>query len=273
MPSIISFNSFKGGAGRSTTCINVAAQIAGLGYKVLVIDLDTDGPGLGTLLDIKDEYIKEKGAITYFNAPAEAELSDHIIAVSPEGLNIDFMGAPLRIDESARLPTNVDFLSKRIENLRRQALSKYDYVIIDAASGISNMSALAFSISDTVALCFKWSRQHYTGAMLATKVLCMMLEAKVFPLKDFSLVANAVPRPVTRGEEQQVNDVKNGLRDILANRWGGQKTPRGLPIPAIQQVHEISEMKFWEQIVDTEDTSSAEYRALANYLISRLARK
>lgn len=265
----ITFNSFKGGSGRSTTCINIAAQLARRDKRVLVIDLDIDGPGLGTLLGLTDKEIEKRGIVSFLSGSDADAIRNHILKVKIDDSAIDFMGAPLNADASTFEMAGTD-LPDRMMSLRTMVEDTYDFVLIDAASGISNTSALAFAVSDSICLCFRWSRQHFRGTMMTLSIVCKMLEAEHFPLKDFALIANAVPRPISSEEAEIVREVRRTINSVLRDRFKSTQLPNGLPMPKILEIWEIPTMKFDERIVPQhQDSDLADYKIVANYLIER----
>ena len=94
MGKIISFSNQKGGVGKTTTCVNMAAYLSRAGKKVLLIDLDPQGNAT-TGLGFSKGTLKK----SVYNVVIEGEeVKDNILETELEGLyilpsNIDLAGA------------------------------------------------------------------------------------------------------------------------------------------------------------------------------------
>jgi len=135
----------KGGVGKTTTSINLAASLAALNHRVLLIDLDPQGnstSGLGT-----DQNNVTSG--TYDVLMGDSQLSDSIIKTECERLwllpaSMDLAGAEIElVNEMAR------------ESRLNEAFSSYqgepfDYVFIDCPPALSLLTVNALTGSDEV---------------------------------------------------------------------------------------------------------------------------
>ncbi len=138
MPKIISVVNQKGGVGKTTTAVNLAAALAEAGKFVLLVDLDPQGnatSGLG----IKYQEL-ERGL--YHALVGESRIHDVICNTGHAGLRVvpatnDLAGANVEL-------VNVEGREKKLSDVLSEVHHAYDYIIIDCppSLGILTLNGL-----------------------------------------------------------------------------------------------------------------------------------
>lgn len=126
--------------GKTTTCINIAATLAQIEAKVLLIDADLRRPRIHTYLDVKNK----EGLANHLGGFASIE---SIIGRMQE-FNFDYITA-------GNIPPNPAELlsSKKFSDFLEQVKEKYDYVIIDTPPVNAVADALSVaSVAENVLL-------------------------------------------------------------------------------------------------------------------------
>lgn len=144
MATTISICNHKGGVGKTTTVINLAAALADLGKKVLVLDLDPQG-NASMVLFPGDPY----------NAKTSTDLFNN------EAATFENVSQPSKVKAVSIIPTNLDMmhikgkLSGTIEGFvglkqkfTEKAQKEFDYVIVDCPPDLGPFMNNALVISD-----------------------------------------------------------------------------------------------------------------------------
>ena len=134
----------KGGVGKTTTSINLSASLAGLGKKVLVIDMDPQGNTTSGLGVEKDEVENTVYELLLGEKTIQECLQPEIfenLSILPS--NVNLAGAEIEL-------VGVEGKEYLLKNALDEIKGDYDFVIIDCPPSLNTLTINSMCAGDTV---------------------------------------------------------------------------------------------------------------------------
>lgn len=230
---VVTFYSFKGGVGRSMALVNVGAELAKTGRRVLLVDFDLEAPGLSEFGLISSE--KETPGIVEFvsdyctsgevpNAESYLHLSNRFKETSDR-----LWVMPAGCQKSASYPELFasinwqDLYEQRhgfllMEDLRAQweKIFNFDYVLIDSRTGYTDVAGICTrQLPDAVCLVFIPNKQNLLGLAQIGAGIKAQSRLKDADLRKPLLHYVASNVPNIEDEEQTLNGVLGKFSEEL----------------------------------------------------------
>ncbi|MDH5896952.1 ParA family protein [Vibrio splendidus] len=144
MGKIVAIANQKGGVGKTTTCINLAASMAATKRKILVVDLDPQGNA--TMASGVDKYQVEA---TAYDLLVEDTPFDEVVCRSTSG-NYDLIAANGDVTAAEIKLMEVFAREVRLKNALESIRDNYDFIFIDCPPSLNLLTINAMAAADSV---------------------------------------------------------------------------------------------------------------------------
>ncbi|EHR7290614.1 ParA family protein [Vibrio parahaemolyticus] len=144
MGKIVAIANQKGGVGKTTTCINLAASMAATKRKVLVIDLDPQGNA--TMASGVDKYMVDA---TAYDLLVEETPFDQVVCTQTTG-KYDLISANGDVTAAEIKLMEVFAREVRLKNALSTVRDNYDFIFIDCPPSLNLLTINAMAAADSV---------------------------------------------------------------------------------------------------------------------------
>lgn len=255
MAKILAIANQKGGVGKTTTCVNLAASLAALKCTVLLIDLDPQGNAtMGSGID-------KQAALVSAN---EVMLGEHEIssAIVPTYAGYDLLPANAELTRAEIELLQMEQREHRLLQAVNKVREAYDYVLIDCPPSLNMLTVNALVAADGVLIpmqCEYYALEGLTG-LLST-------------VEQINHTAN--PRLQVEGLLRTMYDARNSLTtevsDQLLKHFGDRVY--NTFIPRNVRLAEAPSFGLPALLYDKQSSGAVAYHALAEEIVQKRERE
>lgn len=255
-PRIISVANQKGGVGKTTSVLNLAACLADMGHCVLVIDLDpqanaTSGLGL----------TPTPGTSLYRALLGEGDIADLIVSTAFDNLYIipselDLAGSEVDI---ARLDSYLHCFSNVLESIRN---SDVDFVFVDCPPSLGILTMNALTASDSLIIPMQCEYYALEGLSVISRLLEQLKDSGANP----NVEIEGILMTMFDARTNLANDVVAEVRKFFGDKVYSAMIPRNVRLSEAPS-HGTPVIHY-----DRNSTGAKAYMALAEEFLARAAK-
>lgn len=202
----IAISNQKGGAGKTTTAINVAGALAHRGHDVLLVDLDPQGHSTEAL-DLDDEY--EVDAASMFDALVNIEQRDIIDSLICHREEFDVVPSHVDMFRAEAQLTTERRREERLQMVLDEMEADYDFLLVDCPPNLGVLTDNALLATEHVLI----PAQPRTSSVRALEILFDQIDALEetydVEIRQVALVANE-----TRNDSE-TEEMLEWFRDVF----------------------------------------------------------
>ncbi len=253
--SVIAVANQKGGVGKTTTSINLAASLAHQGKRVLLVDLDPQAnatSGLGVE--------KREGGSVYEALVGDALLSDQVVRTPYPNLSVipgevNLCGAEIDLP---RMENCLHRLQGALHSVRMANV--YEVILIDCPPSLGSLTLNAFVAADALLVPIQCEYYALEGISMVQRLIEQVRTSGDNPELHIMGIVMTMYDGRTRLSQQVLDEVREHFADVIFDTT----------IPRATRLAEAPSHGQPALIYDPDGLGTAAYDVLAAELIQRM---